>query len=470
MKNASRREPSPRYGTKNLPEGNRVGSIYQRRFSAKCLLMINGTILVFCMAGVYFLFSRNGAIWDTGVLPVVFSGQNQKISGSVKGPVTKVAIFADATLNGATIRVLELVKNERADMVIHSGDVDYKGDPTVWRKQTEQVLGENFPYFFSAGNYENKGPTLSGEARENHWDKYVAERNRILSALNVKCSAKTKNSTQMACNYMGISFVLSNLSNLKTQLKEDREFIKVGLDSLEETFPESKWRFCVWHAPFYTMQLGFRPPPLVMRSLHLEDAYEECRKHGAVIVTGHEHYYVRTHTMDSFKSPYEFRGNNIPADAEVLGNDRTKDSSSLRGDEKSNVIVETKGGEADFDMSVPLLEVKPGSSFALVSGLGGHSVSVPSLTLFTQRSHLAVVHPLHMLTTTDPGGKVIYSDVSGHPDTSSNLIEGQITPHGLPFGALFCELPISRSDNSDGYCYFKTIDNHIVDEFYVQNY
>ena len=61
------------------------------------------------------------------------------------------------------------------------------------------------------------------------------------------------------------------------------------------------------------------------------DAYEKCRKGGAIIATGHEHSYQRTHLMDE---------------------------------------LETQS----IDSTSNTLHIRDGKSFAFVSGLGGQSI------------------------------------------------------------------------------------------------
>lgn len=355
---------------------------------------------------------------------------------------TRVAIFADAAINEATERVLQLVADENVDMVLHPGDIDYAGDVERWENQMISILGPNFPYFYSAGNYEMKIP----KARRNNpeafageqWIEYVHKRDAILNALGVDCPLASPSRSQLACHYKGVSFILSNLSDFENRMEQNSQFVRRALLALKQHYPSTRWTFCMWHAPFHLMQVGFRDPPPVMHSEHLESAYEECRKAGAVVLTGHEHYYLRSHEITSFQQPYAFN--------------------------KPQLAKE----------GLPLLHAKPGKTFAIVSGLGGHSVSVPSRDAYLKRSHLAAVHPRHMLSDTDPGGKIFYKDVSGSPETSSEVIhvekDSSAHKHGYPFGALFCELPVGPQEiGNPAYCYFKTINGEVVDQFLISD-
>jgi hypothetical protein len=339
-----------------------------------------------------------------------------------------VALLADSTLNHASERVLALVAHEGADMVLHPGDIDYTGRLDLWQEQVSAALGPRFPYFFSAGNYENKDtPRRKNVA----WQRYVAHRRQRLRDAGAMCVHESADGAQVACHWRGVSFVLSNLSNRKARLASDLQFVRTALSKLRAAFPRTRWTFCLWHAPFHLMQVGFRAPPSVMRSEQLERAYDACRKEGAVVVSGHEHYYLRTHLVESFVQPYLFQ---------------------------------RPEGAAE---QVPTLALRPGASFAVVSGLGGHSVSVPSLDALSAGEHLAVCHPHHLLTRVDPGGKLIFPELSGDVPASSSVLEGRVDAHGYPFGALFCDLPLAPTSPHEfrAACYFKTVDNNVVDRF-----
>jgi hypothetical protein len=86
----------------------------------------------------------------------------------------------------------------------------------------------------------------------------------------------------------------------------------------------SLWRVCSWHKNQRLMQTGKKPDEVGWR------AYELARKAGAIIATGHEHAYSRTHLMSDFEK---------------------------------QVIASTSRE----------LVLEEGKSFCFVSGLGGHS-------------------------------------------------------------------------------------------------
>ena len=69
-------------------------------------------------------------------------------------PELRVAFIGDQGLGPNAIAVLELIKDEGAQMVLHQGDFDYKDDPGKWDRQFSDVLGSDFPYFASIGHHD----------------------------------------------------------------------------------------------------------------------------------------------------------------------------------------------------------------------------------------------------------------------------------------------------------------------------
>jgi hypothetical protein len=103
-------------------------------------------------------------------------------------------------------------------------------------------------------------------------------------------------------------------------------------DALEAD--DSVWRISSWHKNMRLMQVGGKTDETGW------GVYEESRKGGAIIATGHEHSYSRTHLLSSC----EHQTVASTADPLVLSRDNP-------------------GTPAD-----------EGRSFAFVSGLGGHSI------------------------------------------------------------------------------------------------
>ncbi|MGH7600323.1 MAG: metallophosphoesterase, partial [bacterium] len=69
-------------------------------------------------------------------------------------PNFKVAFFGDQGVGENARAVLNLVKAEGTQAVLHLGDFDYNDDPAAWDAQIDDVLGANFPYFACIGNHD----------------------------------------------------------------------------------------------------------------------------------------------------------------------------------------------------------------------------------------------------------------------------------------------------------------------------
>src|SRR5436190_15654003 len=69
-------------------------------------------------------------------------------------PNLKVAIIGDQGNGSNAQAVLRLIREEKADMVLHVGDFDYRDDPARWDADIMAILGANFPYFGLVGNHD----------------------------------------------------------------------------------------------------------------------------------------------------------------------------------------------------------------------------------------------------------------------------------------------------------------------------
>jgi len=116
---------------------------------------------------------------------------------------------------------------------------------------------------------------------------------------------------------MGISFILSGVGTFGTG---HETFITDAL-----TATDSGWRICSWHKVHELMQVGFYITDVQLST------YDACRAGGAIIATGHQHQYSRTHLMSSF----------------------------------TNQTILSTSSE---------ISIGEGQTIAFVSGLGGHSV------------------------------------------------------------------------------------------------
>ena len=223
-------------------------------------------------------------------------------------PGFKVAIVADQGINANSRRVMELIRDEGADMAIVPGDFGYnEGNsvaPALWDEMITSVLGADYPLFASRGNHD-----------VSQWDQYQplleARLARIPEAVCVGDLG-----IRSACSYRGLFFLLT------VEGTEDSYYH----DQLAQS--DSLWNICSWHKNKRALQTGGKADDIGW------GPYEECRKGGALIVTGHEHSYSRTKTLRDM----------------------------------SRQTVDSLWPDPN------MLRVGAGSSFVAVSGLGGKSI------------------------------------------------------------------------------------------------
>src|SRR3990167_8252716 len=70
-------------------------------------------------------------------------------------PDFKVAFTGDTGAGANFKSVLNLIKQEGAQLVLHQDDYGYSASAAQWQTAEESVLGANFPYLGSDGNHEN---------------------------------------------------------------------------------------------------------------------------------------------------------------------------------------------------------------------------------------------------------------------------------------------------------------------------
>ena len=229
----------------------------------------------------------------------------------------RVAFIGDQGIHQPAIDVLNLIKDEGADMVLHQGDLDYEDNPDAWDDMVSNVLGDDFPYFVSMGYHD-----------QTKWDEYQEKiHDRLKKNPEIKCVGDL--GVKSSCVYKDLFFVLVAPG--------------VGTDELHGTvfFPEYEsfveeqlknddhiWQICSWSYNMNALQIGEKLDKTGW------GVYETCKNHGAIIATAHEHSYHRTKTLIDIE----------------------------------NQIVDPEWSYPDR------LKVSEGSTFVFVSGIGGHSI------------------------------------------------------------------------------------------------
>ncbi|MFQ5628702.1 MAG: metallophosphoesterase [bacterium] len=194
-------------------------------------------------------------------------------------PNFKIAFIGDQGLGTDAQAVLQLIKNEGAQAVMHSGDLDYADDPQAWDDQISSILGTDFPYFASVGNHEDS----IFYRIDGYQDVMEARMNRLSIPWDGDLGVKS------SFHFNGIFFVLTASGIFGTDVYD--LFIREQLAK-----NRSLWSVSSWHLNMHLMQVS-----------GVEDetgwgVYEESRKGGAIIATAHAHTYSRTHLLSDIEN------------------------------------------------------------------------------------------------------------------------------------------------------------------------
>jgi hypothetical protein len=193
-------------------------------------------------------------------------------------PNFKIAFIGDQGFNANSVAVLNLIKSELAEAVVHQGDYDYEGNPAAWDARISNVLGANFPYFASIGNHD-----ASAFRGRNGYQEFLTNR-----MIRVGISWSGELGVRASFYYKGIFFVQVAPGIKGFDSGNMDQYIR---DQLAQD--NSVWSICSWHKNMHLMQAGGKSDETGW------GVYEESRKGGAIIATGHEHSYFRTHLLSS---------------------------------------------------------------------------------------------------------------------------------------------------------------------------
>jgi hypothetical protein len=234
-------------------------------------------------------------------------------------PEVTIAFIGDQGLGLDPQAVLQLILDEGADAVLHSGDFDYANDPAAWEAQIDGILGPDFPYFASVGNHDD----LQFYAPGGYQERLEARMSRLGIAWTGDLGV------QSALHFQDVFIVLTAPGVFGAGDGFHDLFIRDQLAA-----DDSLWSISSWHKNMAAMQVGEKTDDTGW------GVYEESRRGGALVATAHSHTYSRTHLMSSFQ------GQEVASVGEPL---------ALAADD-------------------PATPEDEGRSFAFVSGIGGQSI------------------------------------------------------------------------------------------------
>jgi hypothetical protein len=292
-----------------------------------------------------------------------------------------VALVGDMGAGSAPKAVYQRVLDEGADLLIVLGDFDYGDDPAQFFKDMEGVLGGTFPVFGVIGNHDVA-----------EWDGYQSGlKARLAKVQGAACTGDL--GVDSSCKYRGLHFVLSGVGTIGTKAKHE-QYIADALAA-----DDSLWSLCIWHKNMRDLQAGDKSDDVGW------PAFKHCQKEGAPIVMGHEHSYARTRALTD------------------IGN---------------------KGNGHGATGLPELLEVGPGRTFTVVSGLGGKSIRAYEDALHKDDQWWATLYA---------------SDYHRQNGVEKPGASGED-------GVLFMRFNVD-GDAASAHGYFKTVKGEVIDEFDV---
>ena len=289
-----------------------------RKTTLAVLLAVAGTFVGLERTPRFLAWGQEKVAQGSKSGPSTRTGESRLPSGDSRAtePNLKVAFIGDSGYGPSEQAVLNLIKSEGAQAVLHQGDFDYHGDPVGFWSSVDKVLGANFPYFISVGNHDiaNWPATVKPS-----YSQYLVGR---MARIGVKPDRTNLNSQMYSLVFKGLKVVFVGESRgVGDQVYAP--YIKARLAADNHI-----WKVCSWHRNMAAMQMGDKTDDMGW------GVYEECKDNGAIIATAHEHSYERTKTLTSIR----------------------------------NQIVDSLSPDPNR------LTVAPGRTFVFVSGLGGESI------------------------------------------------------------------------------------------------
>ena len=227
-----------------------------------------------------------------------------------------------------------------------------------------------------------------GNHDKSKWKDYQANfKKRLAKVPGAVCTGDL--GVDASCTYRGLHFVLSGIATIGSKAKHEEYLAKaLAADS-------SPWSLCVWHKNQADFQAGDKPSDIGWK------AFQHCQKDGSIVVMAHEHSYARTKTLTAIGS----------------------------GDHGATGLPD-------------LLEVGPGSTFTVVTGLGGKSIRGWEKKLHAKDTWWGTLY------TSDYWRKNGVEMKKPSADT----------------GVMFIRFNVG-GDPSAAEGYFKTVDGDMIDEF-----
>jgi len=196
----------------------------------------------------------------------------------------KVAFVADQGIDANAQAVLSMIAAEGTDLLLLQGDFGYLDDAAdQWEQNLVGALGADFPVLSVVGNHEN-----------DEWASYKQSiRDRVSLVEALTCSGRV--GIKAFCQFGPIDIVQVSPGIREIEgIDPDDDYAGFITESFAAS--SGRWRICSWHKNQRDMQTGRKDDETGWA------VYEACREAGALVITGHEHAYSRTHLLSDFEN------------------------------------------------------------------------------------------------------------------------------------------------------------------------
>lgn len=165
----------------------------------------------------------------------------QRTWKGIFGKSVKIAILGDQGLGENSQKVMGMVKQWGADLMVHVGDYDYLDSPDFFMDQFEGSMGKRFKMLSVPGNHDLLRWFDVGGYRD------LLQKQAIKSGVDRHCAGEF--GVNRYCYLDNMIFVLSGVGTLG---RDHVEFI----DETFTRFAHVPWKFCIWHKNQSKLQTG----------------------------------------------------------------------------------------------------------------------------------------------------------------------------------------------------------------------
>jgi hypothetical protein len=177
----------------------------------------------------------------------------------------RVAFIGDSADGSNFASVINLIKQEGTDIIMHQGDFAYASEDmtSAW---SSTAYNAGIPYLGSDGNHDN-------------WSTYVSFFAKQIQQYNLNLVTGSVSSGNYAVEHKGLYMVYNKEGG-------DASFSQQALANDNHI-----WKICSWHLNRHDFQAGGKGDDVSLKT------YQNCINGGALVATAHEHSYSRTYSL-----------------------------------------------------------------------------------------------------------------------------------------------------------------------------